>query len=918
MHRHLAVFLCGVFVLASARAETRLPGPEWQSRAPAEAGLDAGLLDALADRLGGRGCVIKEGCIVKEWGDQAQIGDWYSSAKPVLSTLLFFAIEEGLVKSVDQPIADFGWDLEPRHQGITFRHLGAMTSGYARPEGAGKAWAYNDFAIQLYQKTLFEKVFKQHGNEAASQRLGALGFQDGLRFTDKNRLKASVRDFARIAWFWTQKGRWNGRQVLPERYFNEYMRPQTPKDIPLTQQTGNDDDYLAIGSYGGSSDHFSSAGPGIYGFNWWFNATGRLHPEAMTWPDAPPDTVMSIGARGNSAAFIPSLNTALICAEGNWGEVEGGNPDARLNQVLGLFARAAGCVPLDPDAPSHAKWSPVTLDFRGPGAHAADSDPNPFLDYRMQVRFTGPGGIEYDVPGFFAGDGNGGLEGATWRVLFSPDAVGEWRYRVAFRKGAGLAISLDPHAGEAAAPDGKTGGFTVRPQPETAKGFYRWGRLEYVGRHHLKLRDGGFWLKGGTDSPEDFLAYKGFANTPHAGHAYQAHETDWRPGDPDWDHGRGKGIVGALNYLASMNVNSIYFLVMNIGGDGKNVYPYLGPIEPRGSASNDNLHFDLAKLHQWGLVFDHAQRNSIMLHVVLNEAEEANKQELDGGALGVERKLYYRELVARFAHCPALQWNLCEEYNIKHPLLPELVKDFAQYLQDVDPYDHPITVHHAGNVDNAWAPFLGDPRFTVTSFQTRDITVVEQWREKSRAAGFPLVIGMDEFFPDTSRADNLDRHRREYLWPIYFSGGQLEFILDDLLRTDDFRKYEPLWRDMAHARQFIQQHLPFWEMEPAGELLTGAATFQGEHNRIPGQVFARPGQCYAVYLPVAEPTGALDLTGATGEFIRRWYDPRTGAFTGDQETITGGRPLPLGPPPEKPAEDWVVLITRPAPPGSPP
>ena len=38
MHRHLAVFLCGVFVLASARAETRLPGPEWQSRAPAEAG----------------------------------------------------------------------------------------------------------------------------------------------------------------------------------------------------------------------------------------------------------------------------------------------------------------------------------------------------------------------------------------------------------------------------------------------------------------------------------------------------------------------------------------------------------------------------------------------------------------------------------------------------------------------------------------------------------------------------------------------------------------------------------------------------------------------------------------------------------------------------------------------------------------
>ena len=370
------------------------------------------------------------------------------------------------------------------------------------------------------------------------------------------------------------------------------------------------------------------------------------------------------------------------------------------------------------------------------------------------------------------------------------------------------------------------------------------------------------------------------------------------------------GIVGALNYLASMNVNSIYFLVMNIGGDGKNVYPYLGPIEPRGSASNDNLHFDLAKLHQWGLVFDHAQRNSIMLHVVLNEAEEANKQELDGGALGVERKLYYRELVARFAHCPALQWNLCEEYNIKHPLLPELVKDFAQYLQDVDPYDHPITVHHAGNVDNAWAPFLGDPRFTVTSFQTRDITVVEQWREKSRAAGFPLVIGMDEFFPDTSRADNLDRHRREYLWPIYFSGGQLEFILDDLLDTNDFRKYEPLWRYMAYAREFIERYLPFWEMVPADEWLHGASTYQGEYNLVTGQVFAKPGQCYAVYLPSAEQTGTLDLSGAPGELRQRWYNPRTGNFAGTEKPLVGGGPVPLGPPPETPNEDWVVLIAE--------
>ena len=110
------------------------------------------------------------------------------------------------------------------------------------------------FCHSVVPEDLFEKVFKQHGNEAAPapQHLGVLGFQDGLQFNSKNRLSASVRDFARIVWFWTQKGNWNGRQVLPARYFDEYMRPQTPKDLPQTQHTGTDDDYLGIGSYGGS------------------------------------------------------------------------------------------------------------------------------------------------------------------------------------------------------------------------------------------------------------------------------------------------------------------------------------------------------------------------------------------------------------------------------------------------------------------------------------------------------------------------------------------------------------------------------------------------------------------------------------------------------------------------------------------
>ena len=333
---------------AASTAPT-FPGETWNERKAAELGLDAARLEELAAFLGGRGCVVKDGYVVKTWGNQATRSDWMSSAKPILSTLLFFAIEEGLADSVDQPIEAFGWKLRPKDRAITFRHLGAMSSGYMRTEAPGEAWAYNDFAIQMYQQTLFDKVFKEEPHAAAEHtgRLGALGFEDGLRFRDANRrMSASVRDFARIAWFWLNRGTWGDRQVLPARYFEEFMRPQTPPDLPHTRGD-SPEDYLGIGSYGGGTDHFTRFGAGIYGFNWWFNETGRLHPDGRTWPCARPDTIMSIGAGGNCSVIIPSLNLVLVNAAGNWGQLDAGNPDNRMNQAIALLLKACESAPAD-------------------------------------------------------------------------------------------------------------------------------------------------------------------------------------------------------------------------------------------------------------------------------------------------------------------------------------------------------------------------------------------------------------------------------------------------------------------------------------------------------------------------------------------------------------------------------------------
>ena len=105
----------------------------------------------------------------------------------------------------------------------------------------------------------------------------------------------------------------------------------------------------------------------------------------------------------------------------------------------------------------------------------------------------------------------------------------------------------------------------------------------------------------------------------------------------------------------SKGVNSVYALAMNIGGDGKDVHPYLNRgIDPNGSERNDNTRFDLGRLRQWGIVFDHAMKVGVHVQLVLNEAERANKLELDGAGYALERPLYYRELVARFGHLNAL------------------------------------------------------------------------------------------------------------------------------------------------------------------------------------------------------------------------------------------------------------------------
>jgi hypothetical protein len=566
-----------------------------------------------------------------------------------------------------------------------------------------------------------------------------------------------------------------------------------------------------------------------------------------------------------------------------------------LGLVLALFAAqgTSGIV-----TGELKKWHKVTVTFDGPSTSEA-AGANPFRDFRLNVTFT-RGARSIVVPGYYAADGNAGESSATagtkWRVHFAPDEEGSWTYTASFRTGTDIAASTDPVAGTATSFSGATGSFTIAATDKTGRDHRGKGMLRYANAHFLRFaQTGEFFIKGGADSPENFLAYGDFDQTT-AKHAYAPHAADWQTGDPTWKGGKGKNMIGALNYLSGKGMNSVYFLTMNVTGDGNDVWPW--------TSSGERYRFDASKLDQWEVVFSHMDRKGLMLHVVTQETE--NDQLLDGGNLGLQRKLYYRELVARFGHHLAIVWNLGEENTNTDAQR----KAFADFLRAVDPYDHPVVVHtYPGQYDTVYNPLLGHPSLEGPSLQmgspsaTHGETV--KWVQRSAQNGRKWFVSLDEIGPAndgvvTDGEDfNHDGPRKNALWGNLMGGGAgCEWYFGYShphtdLTCEDWRSRDNMWNQTRHALTFFQTYLPFTEMVPSDGLTSS------------GWCFAKAGQVYAVYLPNG---GSANLQVGSGTYSVQWYNPRAGGAlqNGSVASVTGPGSVSIGAPPA--GNDWVALV----------
>ena len=102
---------------------------------------------------------------------------------------------------------------------------------------------------------------------------------------------------------------------------------------------------------------------------------------------------------------------------------------------------------------------------------------------------------------------------------------------------------------------------------------------------------------------------------------------------------------------------------------------------------------------------------------------------------------------------------------------------------------------------------------------------------------------------------------------------------------------------------FPANKIPFWEMKNADALVGNPKNDNSKY------CLAKAGELYLVFLPNGGTTD-LDLTGASGNFTVKWFNPRSGGalVDGSVKSVTGGGVMALGNPPADADQDWVVLV----------
>jgi CubicO group peptidase (beta-lactamase class C family) len=285
-------------------------------------------LGPVRPRGGPAGVVLQHGHELARWGDSHRADITFSVAKSYLSILTGIAHDDGLIRDVEAPVAAQVDDpaFSGRNAAVTWHHLLQQTSEWegtlwgkadaidrnrvvgGGPEANAKKgtfralaapggfWEYNDVRVNVLAWALL-LVFRRPLPEVFAERiLKPIGTRDefewhGYRTSwvtlDGRRVQsvsggshwgggvfASATDQARIGRLMLQRGEWEGRRLLSERWIEKSLAPCT-------------------------------LNPG-YGYMWWLNTERRRAPAASA------RAFCAVGAGGNYTWIEPERDLVAV------------------------------------------------------------------------------------------------------------------------------------------------------------------------------------------------------------------------------------------------------------------------------------------------------------------------------------------------------------------------------------------------------------------------------------------------------------------------------------------------------------------------------------------------------------------------------------------------------------------------------